>query len=632
MSLDEYKRKRRFEETPEPPPKLEKQSRRRFVVQRHAATRLHYDFRLEMEGVLKSWAVPKGPSLDPADKRLAMQVEDHPVSYFDFEGTIPKGNYGGGTVMVWDAGTWEPLSPVPVNGQYVPGTEKEAAAMLAKGDLKFRLKGKRLNGDFALVHIKGRAGSKGNEWLLIKKKDDHVVVGFDIDAYDTSILTGRTMAQIAGDEGSAEWKSSRPATRGRVKAAWLEDAIARADQKRKSLNAEGAEKSKPNAEGAKKKKSKTPRQAARRVAHVRTSAEESAPKIYASKSITKQFSANLASSAVKALAGAEERAMPTVIHPMLATPADKAFDDPDWLFEIKWDGYRAVAFIEDERVRLVSRSQNDLTAQFSELGGLPQSVRARRAILDGEIVALDNEGRPSFSLMQQRTGFQPGKRRLPRREGVPVIYYAFDLLYVDGFDLRRIALESRKQLLQERIENSGVIHFSDHYAEKGLQLLEAARQRGLEGIVAKKRSSAYQEKRSSDWLKIKITQRQECVVGGYTDPEGSREYFGALVLGLYDRQGRLIHVGQVGTGFDHKMLKEMFARLQPLETKNPFYGEIGGLRKVHFVRPELVAEIKFAEWTHETAEGGMKLRAPVFMGLREDKSADECRLEEAVAR
>jgi len=632
MSLDEYKRKRRFEETPEPPPKLEKQSRRRFVVQRHAATRLHYDFRLEMEGVLKSWAVPKGPSLDPADKRLAMQVEDHPVSYFDFEGTIPKGNYGGGTVMVWDAGTWEPLSPVPVNGQYVPGTEKEAAAMLAKGDLKFRLKGKRLNGDFALVHIKGRAGSKGNEWLLIKKKDDHVVVGFDIDAYDTSILTGRTMAQIAGDEGSAEWKSSRPATRGRVKAAWLEDAIARADQKRKSLNAEGAEKSKPNAEGAKKKKSKTPRQAARRVAHVRTSAEESAPKIYASKSITKQFSANLASSAVKALAGAEERAMPTVIHPMLATPADKAFDDPDWLFEIKWDGYRAVAFIEDERVRLVSRSQNDLTAQFSELGGLPQSVRARRAILDGEIVALDNEGRPSFSLMQQRTGFQPGKRRLPRREGVPVIYYAFDLLYVDGFDLRRIALEPRKQLLQERIENSEVIHFSDHYAEKGLQLLEAARQRGLEGIVAKKRSSAYQEKRSSDWLKIKITQRQECVVGGYTDPEGSREYFGALVLGLYDRQGRLIHVGQVGTGFDHKMLKEMFARLQLLETKkNPFYGEIGGLRRVHFVRPELVAEIKFAEWTHETAEGGMKLRAPVFMGLRADKPAEECRLEDAIA-
>jgi len=326
--------------------------------------------------------------------------------------------------------------------------------------------------------------------------------------------------------------------------------------------------------------------------------------------------------------------MPKVIHPMLAIPTAKAFDDPDWLFEIKWDGYRAVAFIEDGRERLVSRSQNDLTAQFPELGGLPQFVKAQRAILDGEIVALDEEGRPSFSLMQQRTGFQPGKRRLPRREGVPVVYYAFDLLYLDGFDLRRVALHQRKQLLQDRIEVGGgeVVHFSDHYAEKGLDLFEAAKQRGLEGIVAKKSSSAYEEKRSSNWLKIKITQRQECVIGGYTDPEGSREYFGALVLGLYDRQGRLIHVGQVGTGFDQKTLKEIFARLQPLKTKqNPFYGEIGGLRKVQFVRPELVAEIKFAEWTHETAEGGMKLRAPVFMGLRADKSAEECRLEEAIA-
>src|SRR5208282_1996562 len=601
MSLDEYKRKRRFEETPEPPPKVEKQSRHRFVVQRHAATRLHYDFRLEMEGVLKSWAVPKGPSLDPADKRLAMQVEDHPVSYYDFEGTIPKGNYGGGTVMVWDAGTWEPLSPVPVNGEYVPGTEKEAAAMLAKGDLKFRLKGKRLKGDFALIHIKGRSGSKGNEWLLIKKKDDHVVAGFDIneDAYDTSILTNRTMAQIAGDEGSAEWKSSRPASRGKVKAAWLADAIARADSKRRALNAEGAKDAEKEPRFSKVARSGAP-----------ATFNESV-----SKSKTKKSSAESASSAVEALPGAEQRSMPTVIHPMLAISTAKAFDNPDWLFEIKWDGYRAIAFIEDGRVRLVSRSQNDLTAQFPELGSLPQFVKAERAILDGEIVALDEEGRPSFSLMQQRTGFQPGKRRQPRREGVPVIYYAFDLLYLDGLDLRRVALEQRKRLLQDRIVAGGagesaVIRFSDHYAEKGLDLLEAAQQRGLEGIVAKKRKSAYQEKRSSDWLKIKITQRQECVIGGYTDPEGSREYFGALVLGLYDQQGRLIHVGQAGTGFDQKTLKEIFARLQPLKMKqNPFYGEIGGLRKVQFVRPELVAEIKFAEWTHESAEGGMKLRA-----------------------
>jgi bifunctional non-homologous end joining protein LigD len=317
---------------------------------------------------------------------------------------------------------------------------------------------------------------------------------------------------------------------------------------------------------------------------------------------------------------------------MLATPVAQAFDNPEWLFELKWDGYRAVAFIEDGRLRLVSRNQNELTAQFAELGTLPKFVNARHAILDGEIVALDELGRPSFSLMQQRTGFQPGKRRLAGREGVPITYYVFDLLYLDGFDLRRVQLEQRKQLLQERITNSELLHFSDHYLEKGLELFEAARQRGLEGIVAKKRNSCYEEKRSREWLKIKITQRQECVIGGYTDPEGSREYFGALVLGLYDKQKRLVHVGQVGTGFDHRGLKEMFNRLQPLKTKeNPFYGGMGGLKKVQFVRPKIVAEIKFAEWTHETSVGGVKLRAPVFMGLRADKSAEECRLDEAVA-
>jgi bifunctional non-homologous end joining protein LigD len=233
VALEEYKRKRRFEETPEPPPKVEKKNSHRFVVQKHDATRLHYDFRLEMEGVLKSWAVPKGPSLDPADKRLAMQVEDHPVSYFDFEGTIPEGNYGAGTVIVWDVGTWEPLSPVPVNGEYVPGTDAEASAMLKKGDFKIRLHGKKLNGDFALIHMKGRRpGSKGTEWLLIKKHDDAVVEGYNIDEYGKSALTGKTLAQVAGDEGADEWKSSRPASRGKVKAPWLAETLAKLDKKK----------------------------------------------------------------------------------------------------------------------------------------------------------------------------------------------------------------------------------------------------------------------------------------------------------------------------------------------------------------------------------------------------------------
>ena len=232
MPLEEYKRKRRFEETPEPAGKVELRSGHRFVVQKHDATRLHYDFRLEMEGVLKSWAVPKGPSLDPADKRLAMQVEDHPVSYFDFEGNIPEGNYGAGTVMVWDMGTWEPLSPVAVQGKYNPGTDAEAVAMLAKGDLKFRLHGKKLNGDFALIKMKGRRpGSKGTEWLLIKKHDDYAVEGYDIDEYDESVLTKRSLEEIAGDSGSREW-TSRPAGRGKLKAAWLADAVAKLDKKR----------------------------------------------------------------------------------------------------------------------------------------------------------------------------------------------------------------------------------------------------------------------------------------------------------------------------------------------------------------------------------------------------------------
>jgi bifunctional non-homologous end joining protein LigD len=260
MALEEYKRKRRFEETPEPPPKVATKTGNRFVVQKHDATRLHYDFRLEMEGVLKSWAVPKGPSLDSADKRLAMQVEDHPVSYFDFEGTIPENNYGAGTVIVWDVGTWQPLSPVPVNGKYVPGTEAEAVAMLAKGDLKFRLNGKRLKGDFALIKMRGRRpGSKGNEWLIIKKHDDHAVEGYDIEEIDQSVLSGRNLEEVAGDAGSREWKS-RPTGRGRLKAAWLADAVAKLDQKKVAASGQKKkQKQRPTAENAKNKTQRTRR-------------------------------------------------------------------------------------------------------------------------------------------------------------------------------------------------------------------------------------------------------------------------------------------------------------------------------------------------------------------------------------
>jgi len=619
MPLEEYKRKRRFEDTPEPPPEVAKKKGNRFVVQKHDATRLHYDFRLEMEGVLKSWAVPRGPSLDPADKRLAMQVEDHPVSYFDFEGNIPEGNYGAGSVMVWDVGTWTPLSPVPVAGKYVPGTEAEAAAMLAKGDLKFRLHGKRLQGDFALVKMKGRRpGSKGNEWLMIKKHDEYVVEGYDAGDIDESVLSQRSMDEIAGDARSKEWTSSRPAGRGRLKAAWLADAVAKLDQIKKQT-AENTEKS--NAEGAEKS---PPRASAK-------------PKSAAPASAVQQpGKKNSGSSTIAARASTDvpvKRPMPTAIHPMLAESIEKPFDDPDWLFEIKWDGYRAIAFIDNGKVRLVSRNQNELTARYPELRDLPEFVKAKTAILDGEVVALDSEGRASFSLMQQRTGFRPGGHRAAAKADVPVLYYAFDLLYLDGYDWRRVPLEERKKKLASLLTPGVSLRYSDHFEAQGKALFEIARQKKLEGILAKKRNSSYEERRSREWLKIKIRHRMECVIGGYTDPEGSRTHFGSLVLGLYDKQGRLIHVGQVGSGFDQKLLTEISKLLRKIETKkNPFYGEVEALRKVSWVKPELVAEIEYAEWTEGANTGsGPKLRAPVFLGLRDDKDPKECVFEQTTA-
>src|ERR1700691_34391 len=608
MALEEYKRKRRFEETPEPPPKVEKKSGHRFVVQKHRASRLHYDFRLEMDGVLKSWAVPKGPSLDPADKRLAMQVEDHPVSYFDFEGTIPEGNYGAGAVIVWDVGTWEPLSPKPVKGKFIPGTAAEAREMLQKGDFKFRLHGQRLKGDFALIHIKGRRpGSKGTEWLLIKKKDDYAVEGYDIEADDTSVLSGKTIAQIAGDKDSAEWKSSRPASRGKGKAPWLAETLAKLDKKKaKSRTAEGTEEH-----------------------GVRLDSKKSRSKNLQGEGKTSSSVISV-SSGVQSLAGAVKRPMPAAINPMLATRVEKPFDDPDWLFEVKWDGYRAIAFIQAGKVRLASRNQNDLTGQYSELGVLPKLVKAKNAILDGEITVLDERGRALFSLMQQRTGIRSGGRRTAARLDLPIVYYVFDLLYVDGYDLRRVALEERKQALVRVVATNEVVRHSEHFPERGVALFEAAKQQGLEGILAKHRGSLYEERRSREWLKIKITQTIDCVIGGYTDPEGSRQYFGSLVLGLYDESGQLIHVGQAGTGFTQATLKEIWRILKPLETKrSPFYGPVEAAN-AHWLKPQRVAEIKFTEWTHETAEGGMKLRAPVFIGLREDKTPKQCTLADQI--
>ena len=321
--------------------------------------------------------------------------------------------------------------------------------------------------------------------------------------------------------------------------------------------------------------------------------------------------------------------MPHAIHPMLAISVDKPFDDDDWLYEIKWDGYRAVAFFDGKSLRLVSRNQNELTAAYPELRGIPQYIKARTAILDGEIVALDEEGRPSFGLMQQRTGVGEGGRRIRQtRDDIPIAYYVFDLLYLDGYDLTQADLEQRKQLLMSIVLPNDLVHYSEHWIGTGTKLFRAAADRGLEGIIAKRRKGCYLQKRSREWLKIKIVKRQECVIGGYTAPRGSRENFGSIVLGLYDDKGRLVPVGQAGSGFNEQTHADMWKRLHALETgKNPFFGKVESDRLVHYVRPELVAEIKFTEWTHEGQSGAVKMRAPVYLGLRLDKKPAECKFE-----
>jgi bifunctional non-homologous end joining protein LigD len=332
------------------------------------------------------------------------------------------------------------------------------------------------------------------------------------------------------------------------------------------------------------------------------------------------------------LRGATPAPMPTTIRPMLATLVDEPFNDPEWIFEVKLDGYRAVGFVGRGRTRLVSRNQNEFTDDFPEIAeGLAAHLKAKEAIVDGEICALDDQGRPSFSLMQQRTGFDPGRlRRNARDQAVPIVYYLFDILYLDGYSLLRLNMEERKELLRQVLKADSRFRYSEHFLEQGVPLYRAAQAQRLEGIIAKRRKGCYLQKRTREWLKVKITQSQECVVGGFTEPRGSREHFGSLVLGLYDDQGRLVPVGQAGTGFNRKVEAEMIARLRKLETpESPFAWKPESHRGIHYVKPKLVAQIKFTEWTHEGKKGGLKMRAPVFLGLRLDKKPKECRFEVA---
>ncbi|MDA8125146.1 MAG: non-homologous end-joining DNA ligase [Deltaproteobacteria bacterium] len=522
MGLKDYRAKRKFPATPEPEPGPGKAGERlTFVVQKHAARALHYDLRLELEGVLKSWAVPKGPSLDPANKRLAVQVEDHPLDYRDFEGLIPKGHYGAGSVIVWDRGFYR--HPLAADRRKSERLLKEG---LAKGDLKFILEGEKLRGEFALV--KTRQDEKS--WLLLKKKDSFATTA-DVLAKDRSVVSDRRIEEIALGE-------SQPAS--------------------------GQKRADPVG-----------------IAEILTGEE---------------------------LKGAPKRPMPRHIRPMLATLVREPFDHPDWLFEVKWDGYRAVAEIRKGNVALYSRNGISLDQKFAPIRE-SLATFGFEALLDGEIVVTDEAGNPDFQRLQD----------YPKNGKGPLLYQVFDLLHFAGHDLTALPLLRRKEILKSILPDLPNVKFSDHVVGEGILFFQVARERGLEGIMAKEAQSTYRlGVRSRQWQKVKRQLTQEGVIGGFTKPKGGRRHFGALVLGVFAGE-RLVPIGHVGGGFTAGMLREIHTRLTPLiREKGPFAVTPATNGPVTWVEPELVCEVRFQGWT---AEGLM--RQPVFLRLREDKAARE---------
>ena len=567
MGLREYHRKRDFSITPEPRGEEGQEKTREdrsFCIQKHAATRLHYDFRLEMESVLKSWAVPKGPSLDPADKRLAMQTEDHPIEYGDFEGIIPEGQYGGGTVLLWDRGTWEPLED-PHQG-------------LRKGSLKFELHGVKLQGKWALVRIKGRdAREEGRTWLLIKERDEFVRSSkvYDITKErPESVATGRTLEQIAADRDRV-WNSNRE-ERGEVRG--------------------------PAARAARVARTKT-------AAASRSRAPAPAAPAARPASTRKDLAA-----AAAAIPGARKAPLPRTVAAQLATLVDEPPKGDEWLHEMKFDGYRILARVQDGKARLVSRNGKDWTAHFPTVARAVEGLAVRTGLLDGEVAVVLPSGTTSFQALQNA---------LSAQEQGQLVYFVFDLLHVEQVSLTGARLDERKALLQDLLgvpQAGSPLRYSDHVAGSGDEFFAQACTLGVEGIVSKRRDAPYEPGRSRTWLKVKCLHRQELVIGGYTDPERSRVGLGALLMGFYDREGRLQFAGKVGTGFTSKMLQDLRRRLAPLEQPHsPFeQARIPGVTKAHWVRPELVGEVAFTEWTSDG-----RMRHPSFQGLREDKKARE---------
>lgn len=513
MNLKKYQEKRTFKTTDEPKGKIEKADVSHlpiFCVQKHDASHLHYDFRLEHKGVLLSWAVPKGPSFNSHEKRLAIQVEDHPFDYRNFEGVIAKGNYGAGTVMLWDEGTYSTK-----NANTKKEIEKAIDAGLKKGHLEFFLNGDKLLGTFNLIKIK----SSENQWLMIKGKDEYEREA-DLEKLDISVKSKKSLDQIAG---GISIKKKKPA-----------------------------------------KKLPT-------------------------------------------------KKLPLFFRPMLTTLHKEAFDDPDWIFEIKWDGYRALAYVDNHKVQLYSRNENSFNALFHPIVKELEKVSIQ-CILDGEVVLLDESGKSDFQLMQNYQNTGKGN----------LYYYVFDLLWLDGEDLRELPLMERKEKLEALLKAHAfeMVRYSDHIDTKGIFLYKKCRKLKLEGIIAKKKSSTYSSLRSKQWLKIKAINAQEFVICGFTAPRASRKHFGALLLGFYENK-KLKYAGHVGTGFSQKSLQDLFEKMSPLIVDEcPFVTKLKTNMPATWIKPILVGEVAFTEWTNENI-----LRHPTFLGLRLDKRAKEVKRE-----
>ena len=522
MALKEYTSKRQFEKTPEPKPGLHPEgSGLRFVVHKHAARALHYDLRLELEGVLKSWAVPRGPSLEPSSKRLAVMVEDHPLDYKDFEGVIPEGNYGAGSVIIWDRGFYHHPSA---------SDEKESEKLLLeglkKGDMKFVLEGEKLHGEFALV----KTGKDGKSWLLLKKKDRNATRD-EILRENRSVVSHKTLEEMLETDNETSFRQ---------------------------------------------KKSNQIR------IHEAMESED--------------------------LKDAPVKPMPHNIKPMLATVIKEPFDHPDWIFEVKWDGYRAVAEIREHGVSLYSRNGISLAKKFSPVVDALQKFGSE-VVLDGEIVVVDDQGRPDFQALQHYQGSGSGN----------LLYCVFDLLYLRGHDLTNFPLLRRKELLKKILPSSPKIRFSDHISKEGVLFYSVSKEKGLEGVVAKHAQSTYEiGKRSRQWFKVKTRLTQEGVIAGFTEPGGGRKYFGALVLGIFEGD-ELKYIGHVGGGFTEQDLQDIREQLDPLVQKEcPFTVKPATNTPVTWVKPELVCEVALSNWTEDAV-----MRQPVFLRLRGDKTAHE---------